>query len=171
MGYQGHKHLTFDSYLNKKTKFLNNDFYLNRENISFPLVTQGHDIIPIENDWQDISIVPTLQNGLDIVLKNPGIFPVETINQYQRGKLGNLFTRLPQYSQINEECISPYYPPGQDNHLLRMAIDQKCRYVMSTSTISSVLSHIYYCLSNFKSPHFNNLSEAYDREPLKFMIS
>jgi hypothetical protein len=34
-----------------------------------------------------------------------------------------------------------------------------------------VLSHIYYCLSNFKSPHFNNLSEAYDREPLKFMIS
>jgi hypothetical protein len=42
---------------------------------------------------------------------------------------------------------------------------------MSTSTISSVLSHIYYCMSNFKSPHFNNLSEAYDREPLKFMIS
>jgi hypothetical protein len=42
---------------------------------------------------------------------------------------------------------------------------------MSTSTISSVLSHIYYCLSNFKSPHFSALSEAYDREPLKFMIS
>lgn len=42
---------------------------------------------------------------------------------------------------------------------------------MSTSTVSSVLSHIYYCLSNFKSPHFNNLSEAYDREPLKFMVS
>lgn len=42
---------------------------------------------------------------------------------------------------------------------------------MSTSTISSMLSHVYYCLSNFKSPHFNGLSESYDREPLKFMIS
>lgn len=42
---------------------------------------------------------------------------------------------------------------------------------MSTSTISSVLSHLYYCMSNFKSPNFNHLSESYDREPLKFMIS
>ena len=42
---------------------------------------------------------------------------------------------------------------------------------MSTSTVSSVLSHIYYVLSNCKSPHFDNLSEAFDREPLKFMLS
>mmetsp|Transcript_31099 Transcript_31099/g.47499 ORF Transcript_31099/g.47499 Transcript_31099/m.47499 type:complete len:411 (-) Transcript_31099:17-1249(-) len=43
--------------------------------------------------------------------------------------------------------------------------------MMSTSTVSSVLSHIYYAVANHKSPHFDNLSEAYDREPLKFMIS
>ena len=43
--------------------------------------------------------------------------------------------------------------------------------MMSTSTVSSVLSHIYYSIANHKSPHFNNLTEAYDREPLKFMIS
>ena len=106
-----------------------------------------------------------------MILKKPGIYPVESINQYARGKLGTLFTKLPQYSQINEECISPYYPPSHDPNLMRMAQNHNCKYVMSTSTISSVLSHIYYCMSNFKSPHFNNLSEAYDREPLKFMIS
>jgi hypothetical protein len=43
--------------------------------------------------------------------------------------------------------------------------------MMSTSTVSSILSHIYYGIANHKSPHFNNLSEAYDREALKFMIS
>jgi len=43
--------------------------------------------------------------------------------------------------------------------------------MMSTSTVSSVLSHIYYAIANHKSPHFNNLSESYDREALKFMIS
>jgi hypothetical protein len=42
---------------------------------------------------------------------------------------------------------------------------------MSTSTVSSILSHIYYVISNNKSPHFDNLSESYDREPLKFMLS
>ena len=43
--------------------------------------------------------------------------------------------------------------------------------MMSTSTVSSILSHVYYAIANHKSPHFNNLSEAYDREALKFMIS
>jgi hypothetical protein len=85
--------------------------------------------------------------------------------------LGNYFTRLPQYTEINENCIQPYTLPGNDKQLIRMAENYKCKYLMSTSTISSVLSHIYFCISNFKSPHFNNLSEPYDREPLKFMVS
>lgn len=42
---------------------------------------------------------------------------------------------------------------------------------MSTSTITAMLNHIYYAISNFKSPHFSGLSEAYDHEPLKFMLS
>lgn len=42
---------------------------------------------------------------------------------------------------------------------------------MSTSTVSSLLNHLYYCTSNFKSPHFMGLSEAYDQEPLKYMMS
>jgi hypothetical protein len=33
---------------------------------------------------------------------------------------------------------------------------------MSTSTITSVINHMYYALSNFKSPHFNGLTESYD---------
>ena len=43
--------------------------------------------------------------------------------------------------------------------------------MMSTSTITSLLNHVYFCLSNYKSPHFNELSKAYDNEPLKFMLS
>lgn len=74
--------------------------------------THKNDIIPIENDWQNKSIIPHLENGLDIILKNPGIYPVESINHYTKGKLDTFFTRLPQYSQINESCITPYYPPG-----------------------------------------------------------
>jgi hypothetical protein len=149
----------------------NVQFYLNRDRISEVLDTNLNEIVPIKNNWQDPDIIPILENGLDVILKNPGIYPVESINHYMKGKLDTFFTRLPQYSQINEACISPYYPPGQDQNLLRIATENQCRYTMSTSTISSVLAHIYYCLSNFKSPHFNNLSEAYDREPLKFMIS
>ena len=43
--------------------------------------------------------------------------------------------------------------------------------MMSTSTITSIMNHIYYAISNYKSPHFNGLTESYDHEPMKFMLS
>ena len=86
-------------------------------------------------------------------------------------KLYTFFNGLPAYSQINEDCIAPYYPPGQDKNLKRLASKFECKYMMSTSTVSSILSHIYYAIANHKSPHFNNFSQAFDHEPLKFMIS
>jgi hypothetical protein len=42
---------------------------------------------------------------------------------------------------------------------------------MSTSTISSVLSQMYYLFSNFKNPNFENITNSYDNEPKKYMIS
>jgi len=42
---------------------------------------------------------------------------------------------------------------------------------MSTSTITSVMNHLYYAISNYKSPHFNGLTVSYDIEPMKFMLS
>jgi hypothetical protein len=51
--------------------------------------------VPIENDWQKQDIIPKLENGLDIILKNPGIYPVESINHYMKGGLNSFFTRLP----------------------------------------------------------------------------
>jgi len=127
--------------------------------------------IAIPNDWQSEDIIPSLGNKLDVVLKQPGIYPTESINHLNQGALGSYFLRLPQYSQINEEAITPYYKPGQDNQLIRLADQYNCKYLMSTSTVSSILCHLYYCMSNFKSPHFNSLSEEFDSEPLKFMVS
>jgi hypothetical protein len=43
--------------------------------------------------------------------------------------------------------------------------------MMSTSTVTSMLNHVYYAISNFKSPHFTHLTESYDHEPLKYMMS
>lgn len=117
-----------------------------------------------------MSIIPTLCNDIDIVIKKPGIFPTNEIVKLNP-KNYTFFNRLPAYSQINEQCIAPYNTPGSDKNLKRLAMNHSCKYMMSTSTVSSILSHIYYSVANHKSPHFSNLSEAYDREALKFMIS
>lgn len=146
-------------------------FYKNNSFISEVLDINPKSVRPIENDWQDQSILPHLKNHLDILPKCPGIYPTEAITQFNSAKLTPFFTRLPQYSQINEACISPYFPPGQDVNLKRLATKYKAKYMMSTSTITSLLNHVYFSLSNYKSPHFNDLSKAFDNEPLKFMLS
>lgn len=89
--------------MNQKVKissFINdfeepNPVYLNREKISKPLDIQANDYTPIQNDWQDTSIIPELANGLDIILKNPGIYPTESVNRLNKGRLKNFFTKLP----------------------------------------------------------------------------
>ena len=96
-------------------------FYLNRERISALLDCHQNDIEPVANDWQDKASIPKLAHGLDVLLKRPGIYPTETVNQLNQGRLGSFFTKLPPYSQINEECIAPYFPPGKDKNLLRLA--------------------------------------------------
>ena len=146
------------------------EFTYNRDTGSELVDVHQNVIEPIANDWQSPDIIPTLQNKLDILIKKPGIYPASEIVKLDPS-LYQFFNKLPAYSQINEDGIPPYRPPGEDKNLLRLAKKHKSKYMMSTSTVSSVLSHIYYSLSNHKSPHFDNLSEAYDREPLKFMIS
>jgi hypothetical protein len=42
---------------------------------------------------------------------------------------------------------------------------------MSTSTISSVLSQIYFLFSSFRSPRFDHIFEDFENEPRRFMIS
>lgn len=128
-------------------------------------------LIPIENTWQDPAIIDTLGNDLEKLLPFEGIFPVEEVNKIHKGKLGDFFTRLPQYSEIDESCIPPYHPPSTDPNLLKIADENNMKYIMSTSTVTSMMSHAYFALSNYKSPHFFDLSESYDREPLKYMVS
>lgn len=157
-----------------------NDFQQNYRHL-IPIKNKEHEtnlkdielrqIEPVPNDWQDPKIIPRLQNHLEILTRCPGIYPTESIVQFNKQKLAPFFGQLPQYSQINESLIAPYFTPGSDVNLKRIATKHKSKYLMSTSTITAMLNHIYYAISNFKSPHFSGLSESYDHEPLKFMLS
>lgn len=67
--------------------------------------------------------------------------------------------------------IPPYIPPSTDELLLNFARQSNIKYVMSTSTISNVLSQMYFLFSSFRNPLFDNMSAAYETEPKKYMIS
>jgi hypothetical protein len=79
------------------------------------------EIQPVTNDWQDPKIIPRLQNYLDFITKKPGLYPVESIIQFNKSKLEPFFGKLPQFSEINEAIIAPYFTPGSDVNLRRLA--------------------------------------------------
>jgi len=57
------------------------EFYLNKEFISKLLDVDTGSIGPVENDWQDEKkTIPELKNFLDVLPRNPGIFPTESIS-------------------------------------------------------------------------------------------
>lgn len=126
-------------------------------------------IVNIENE-ETFHKIPKLAHNLDVILRKPGVYPIESVIPLQKDG-GHFLRNIYQPDDIDLSRVPPYIPPSQDELLMKFARESKIRYVMSTSTISSVLSQLYYLFSFFRSPNFGNISESYMNEPKKFMIS
>lgn len=130
-------------------------------------------------DWEDKDFkrinfaqdakAPALMHDLMVVVQNPGIFKVEDLNNLNRQKV-EFFENIPDPSDINFQNLETFVPPYKDKNLAVLAEKHRIKYVSSTSGIGGLLNHLFFKLTNFKMPHFYNLSEAYEKEPLRFML-
>ena len=125
--------------------------------------------IEIENE-ETFYRVPRLQHELDIIVHKPGIYSVDEFAKVQDDG-GKFIKYLYQPEEIKINDIPSYIPPSQDQLLMQFARESSIKYVMSTSTISNVLSQLFYLFSSFRNPSFEKISSSYDNEPKKFMIS
>lgn len=112
---------------------------------------------------------PTLLNDLMVVVHNPGIYKIESIKSLNNTNL-EFLENLPEPHEINYEKFESFISADKDKNLGEIAKKNNLKYVSSTSGIGSLLNHLFFKLTNFKTPHFYNLSEAYEKEPLKFML-
>lgn len=126
-------------------------------------------IVNIENE-ETFHKIPKLAHNLDVILRKPGVYPIESLIPLQADG-GHFLKNIVSPDDVDVDRIPPYIPPSQDSLLMKFAKESKIKYVMSTSTISSVLCQMYYLFGLFRNPNFNNISESYLNEPRKFMIS
>lgn len=126
-------------------------------------------ILNIEN-LETFHRVPKLQHNLDRLVHRPGIYTMKEVAKLQEDK-GEFLKNIPKLENLAMDHIPEYIPPSQDKTLLEFARNSNIKYVMSTSTISQVLSQIYYLLSWFRPPMFDNVFEEFENEPKKYMIS
>lgn len=113
---------------------------------------------------------PNLDLDLEQVVKNKGIFPIKSFKKLYKNDELKYYENLPQPEEIEFDNFAPYMKPSSDHNLKKMMKTGNFKFSSSTSGISGTLTHFFYKLTNFKSPHFYNLSDSFKGEPMKFMM-
>ncbi|CAD6502055.1 BgTH12-02298 [Blumeria graminis f. sp. triticale] len=101
--------------------------------------------------------VPTLSYGLDRVLFNQGVYQL----QDPRTRVFNFDPYLQEIMPVNQfdfGALSPYITSSHDKILLAKAAREKKKYIGSTSSMSAVLSHFHFLLSDWRPIEYKQLS-------------
>lgn len=114
----------------------------------------------------DFSAPPTLKHGLDRLVRTDGIYTIDTIaKDVGSDFLRNIAAPAPEILARFPE----YTPPSRDKNLLAAAKANKVRYVTGSSSITEELMHIYFLLSNFKTPDLTGMGKNYDAKWMMYM--
>ena len=104
--------------------------------------------------------IPRLQHGLSALLTKPG-----NIKWTHEG-----FTKVKKVPNISEQQltrIQSYTPPSEDSNLLK-AMKPHHLFMGSTSTMTGILSQIYYLISKKRAVNTDNLSSDFDQKTKRF---
>ncbi|KAG1837781.1 mitochondrial protein Pet127-domain-containing protein [Suillus subalutaceus] len=111
--------------------------------------------------------IARLAHGLDRVLFNPGVHWL----QDPRSRVYNFtpwLERIPKVTDFAFERVTGFIRSSQDDDLHTLAKIHSRPYVGSTSSLTGLLSHIYFLISGGKEVDTSVLSGAFAHEPTNF---
>jgi Uri superfamily endonuclease len=111
--------------------------------------------------------VPGLSHGLDKVLFNPGVMSL----QDQHSRVYNFDPYLQHIMPVEEfdfNALQQYKTSSQDSALSELAKQFEKKYVGSTSSMTSTLSHFHYLLSGWRDLNLGMLSRQFPDKLLTF---
>ncbi|GBE84993.1 Pet127-domain-containing protein [Sparassis crispa] len=111
--------------------------------------------------------ISTLKHGLNRVLFNSGV----TWLQDPRSSVYNFHPKLKKIPKVDTfafDRLTGFVTSSKDEDLWQLAKKEGCTFVGSTSSLTGVLSHIYFLLSDDKLVDLHNLTSAFRREPRTF---
>jgi hypothetical protein len=115
----------------------------------------------------EIPPVPMLSYGLDRVLFNPGVYRL----QDPRSRIFNFDPYLEKIMPVNEfdfDALSEYKTSSKDEALLDLTKRLGTKFTGSTSSMSGVLQHFHFLLSNFRELTHTMLSRGFPDPSKRF---
>ncbi|KAF9267511.1 Pet127-domain-containing protein [Marasmius fiardii PR-910] len=107
--------------------------------------------------------IATLAHGLDRVLFNPGVYWIRD----PRSRVYNFdpaIEVIPKVVDFAFERLTGFIRSSRDEDLWALAKQERRKFGGSTSSLSGILSHIYFLLSNNKNVDIRTLSIPFERE-------
>ncbi|KAE8142100.1 mitochondrial protein Pet127-domain-containing protein [Aspergillus pseudotamarii] len=104
--------------------------------------------------------VPRLSFGLERVLFNPGVYHLRD----PRSRVYNFDPYLGQIMPVTEfdfDALKDYITSSKDQTLRDIAVKEKKKYIGSSSSMTSVLSHFHYLLSAWRGVDIRTLSQGF----------
>lgn len=118
------------------------------------------------NEMADMQ-VPRLAHNLERALFNPGVFQL----QDPRSKVYNFDPYLSSIMPVDEfdfDALREYVSSSKDEKLHAMSKEHNAKYCGSTSSMTSVLSHFHYLISNWRPPEFPSITQSFKRDSDNF---
>lgn len=132
-------------------------------------------IVPERFDFKQVGAshiprVPKLAHGLQRVLFSPGVHCLQ--DPYSGVYNFDPYIRnITQPAEFDYDKLTPYITSSKDTRLMQYARDRKRRFVGSTSSMTHVLSHLYFVLSAGRQPDTSCMSMAFAEMPTGFSRS
>ncbi|KAE8145613.1 mitochondrial protein Pet127-domain-containing protein [Aspergillus avenaceus] len=104
--------------------------------------------------------VPRLSFGLERVLFNPGVYHLRD----PRSRVFNFDPYLGSIMPVTEfdfDALKEYITSSKDHTLRNIAVKEKKKYIGSSSSMTSVLSHFHYLLSAWRGIDIRTLSQGF----------
>lgn len=104
--------------------------------------------------------VPRLAHNLDRALFNRGVYNL-------RDRYSGVYNFDPYLENVmpaaefNFDALAPYKNSSEDDFLAKTAADNNLRYVGSTSSMTSMLTHFHYLLSHWRELNISELSRGF----------
>ncbi|KAJ5578929.1 hypothetical protein N7450_007796 [Penicillium hetheringtonii] len=111
--------------------------------------------------------VPGLSFGLDRVLFNPGVYHLRD----PRSRVYNFDPYLGSIMPVTEfdfNTLKDYVTSSKDDALRDVAINAKKKYIGSSSSMTSVLSHFHYLLSSWREIDIRTVSQGFPEKSRNF---
>ncbi|CAG9327408.1 unnamed protein product [Blepharisma stoltei] len=138
-------------------------------------ITKGYnnngfvDVSKFETSVQDTDYQrpPQLCHGLNKIVRTEGIYQIDEIIKLNNGD--QFIKNLPEIAPKVLERLPTYSPPSKDKILLKKAQDIGLKYIAGSSNVTEALSHIFWVLTNFKSPNFIGLGKSFSDKNMNYM--